>query len=78
MAVKVERKVVCDLGERHGGEIRQWRLTVDKESKVFDLCPSCAKPLQKLWDTDGFPSKPATRMKVYSMSEIESQKKAPE
>ena len=77
MAVKVERKVVCDLGERHGGEIRQWRLTVDRESKVFDLCPSCAKPLQRLWDLDGQPGKPAGRMRVYSLSEIEARKNKP-
>ena len=76
MAIRVTREVVCDLGERHTGEIRHWRVTVDKETKTFDLCPACSKPLTKLWG--GSPGARVTgRMRVVSMSEIEAQKKVP-
>lgn len=74
MAIKVEKRVVCDFGERHGGEIRQWRLTVDKESRTFDLCPTCAKPLTRVWDRGRNGTAVPARMQVVTLSEIESQK----
>lgn len=77
MAIKVTRQVVCDLGDRHTGEVRQWRITVDKESKVFDLCPRCSAPLVSLWDRGGTAKAVPARMRVVSMSEIEAQKKPP-
>jgi hypothetical protein len=77
MAVKVTRQVVCDLGERHTGEIRQWRLTVGRETKTFDLCPSCSRPLTALWDKGGEARRASKKMRVVTLSEIEAQKKPP-
>lgn len=74
MAIKVTREVVCDLGERHQGEIRQWRITVDHETQVFDLCPGCSKHLVKLWENGHGPHRESPRMKVLTMSEIEARK----
>lgn len=75
MAIKVEKRVVCDLGEKHGGPITNWRLTTDRESKVFDLCSSCAKPLRRLWDRGGEARQAPARMRVLEMSEIEALKR---
>lgn len=77
MAIKVEKRVVCDLGERHTGSIRQWRITVDRETKTMDLCNRCSVPLVALWDRGGSPRRSGTRMQVVSMSEIEGKKKPP-
>lgn len=74
MAIRVTKQVVCDLGERHSGEIRQWRLTVDRETKVFDLCPSCSRHLQALWDNGTVAHREPPRMKVLTLSEIEARK----
>lgn len=74
MAVKVERRVVCDFGERHSGEIKHYRITVDGQSKTFDLCPTCAKPVQRLWDR-GAGAKTPKRNRVYTMSEIQAKHK---
>lgn len=79
MAVKVERKVVCDFGEAHSGEIRHYRITVDGESKTFDLCARCSAPVDRLLAKGGLATATPERLKVYSMSEIEArkQKKTP-
>lgn len=74
MAIKVTRQVVCDLGDRHTGEVRQWRVTVGGESKVFDLCPRCSAPFQKMWDLDGRPARGPQRMRIKTLSEIEAEK----
>lgn len=72
MAIKVTKELVCDLGERHPGPIRQWRLTVDHESQVFDLCPSCSRHLSALWEKGHGAVRESTRMKVLTMAEIEA------
>jgi len=74
MAIKVEKRVVCDVGERHAGTIRQWRVTVDGEGKVFDLCPRCSAPLEALWSKAGTPRRAPGRMQIKTMSEIEAEK----
>lgn len=74
MAIRITKEVVCDFGERHSGEIRQWRLTVDQESQVFDLCPACSKPLATVWERGEGGQKLPARMRVTTMSEIEAQK----
>lgn len=75
MAIKVTRKVVCDHGERHSGTIRNWRITVDGESKTFDLCPTCSKGLQRLWARGGEARQAPARMRIHTLSEIEAQKR---
>lgn len=74
MAIKVTKQVVCDLGEKHTGPIKSWRLTTERESKTFDLCPSCSRPLTRLWDRGGDAQRTGGRMRVLTMSEIESLK----
>ena len=74
MAIKVEKRVVCDLGDKHLGEVKQWRITVDRESKVLDLCAACSRPLVKLWDGAAGPARVPVKMKVVTLSEIEAQK----
>lgn len=75
MATRVERRIVCDFGERHGGEITQWRLTTGGQHKILDLCPSCSKPLRRVWERGGDGRPNPGRMRVYDMAEIEAQKK---
>jgi hypothetical protein len=78
MAIEVTKRVVCDLGAKHTGEIRQWRITVDGKSKTFDLCPSCARSLVALWERGGDAKKAPSKMRVVTLSEIEAEKqKAP-
>jgi hypothetical protein len=74
MAIKVEKRVVCDINDRHTGNIRQWRVTIDGQTKVFDLCPRCAQPFQKMWDLDGHPPRGPQRMKIKTLSQIEGEK----
>ena len=76
MAVRVERKVVCDFGDRHSGDIRTYRVTADGTSTTLDLCPTCAKPITKLLAKGDRREATSPRMKVYTLSEIE-QKKTP-
>lgn len=70
MAIKVTKEVVCDLGDRHGGEIRTWRMTTDGESKTMDLCATCSRPLTRLWGRAGQATKTSKRGRVYDMSEV--------
>ena len=75
MAIKVTKEVVCDFGDRHSGDIRNWRVTIEGESKVFDLCPTCSKPLTRLWGRGPTARAAPKRMVIASMSEIEAAKK---
>lgn len=79
MATRVERRIVCDFGDRHTGEVTQWRLSHGGEHKILELCPTCARPLVRIWDRGGEPKTTPQRMRIYDMQEIEAQKsrKAP-
>lgn len=75
MATRIQKKVVCDFGDAHRGEVTQWRLSRLGEHKVLELCPTCARPLRLLWERGGEAKTTPQRMRVYSMEEIEAQKR---
>ena len=75
MATRITRTTVCDFGDRHTGTISQWRLTTEGAYKVLELCPTCAKPLRRVWDRATGAEITPTRGKVYDMAEIDAQKR---
>jgi len=77
MAVKVQRTLVCDFGERHQGEVRTYRITVDGSTTALDLCPRCAKPITRIVEQSGKPPTEQVKMRVYSMEEVQRRKKTP-
>lgn len=74
MAVKVQRTLVCDFGERHAGAVRTYRITIDGSTTSLDLCPKCARPILRLLEKAGKEPTESGKMRVFSMEEIEARK----
>ena len=72
MAVRVQRILVCDFGERHAGAVRTYRITIDGSTTTLELCPKCARPIHKLLERAGKESTEAGKMRIYSMDEVEA------
>ena len=74
MAIRVQRTLVCDFGERHAGTVHAYRVSVDGNTTSLDLCDRCAKPIHRLLErADKEPTEPG-KMRVFSMEEIEARK----
>lgn len=76
MGVRITRTVVCDLGERHGGEIEKYAVTVAGVTRKFDLCRTCSKPLRDLFARGAGGTRPRPG-RVWTLDEIEESKKTP-
>jgi hypothetical protein len=79
VAVKTVRTVVCDRCGGEGGTERYGIAFPDAGRRTFDLCPTCAMPLQELADlldrvgTRG-PKQQAQR--VMTVEEVERKRRA--